>query len=137
GGTHAVRELLEDTLANFDRRERELEWTAEALALYLPPQREWSDKYGNRHTLDEVAEELLNRPLSSSFANCRGGKSACRPCLRRPFLAAIRPEGRVLLGVTPCLSPRELSTPSLPLPISAGGRSPGLLRQSSLPNSAD
>jgi hypothetical protein len=71
GGTRSVREVLQDTLANFDRHERELEWTAVALALYLPSKREWSDKYGNRHSLDEVAEELLNRPLTGR-ASCAG-----------------------------------------------------------------
>lgn len=62
---------MEDTLANFDRNERELEWTVVALALYLPPRREWTDKYGKRHTLDEVAEELLSRPLSNKVS-CAG-----------------------------------------------------------------
>jgi hypothetical protein len=68
-GPGTVRELLADALANFDLEQPEIEWSALAFALYLPPRRSWSDKFGTTLTFDDLAAELIKRPL--------GGR---RPC---------------------------------------------------------
>src|SRR5262249_41994153 len=46
GGARTVAALLADSLANFDLDKREPEWTALAYALYLPPRKQWTDKFG-------------------------------------------------------------------------------------------
>jgi hypothetical protein len=60
-GTQSVKEMLDDSLANFDIQKDELEWSALAYALYLPPQQCWTDKFGRVHTLDDLVEELARR----------------------------------------------------------------------------
>jgi hypothetical protein len=57
GGT--VRDLLDDALANFDVKQREIEWSVAAFALYLAPYRGWLDRYDRPHTFDEAARELI------------------------------------------------------------------------------
>jgi hypothetical protein len=63
GGERNVRDILNDTLAKFNPEQREIEWSALALALYLPPQRSWRDKFGTEYSLDYLAEKLMNRLL--------------------------------------------------------------------------
>lgn len=65
-----VRDLLRDSIANFHLRQEELNWTAVAYAFYLPPIRQWRNRYGECHTFDELAKELMSRPLQS--ASCAG-----------------------------------------------------------------
>ena len=65
-----IRHLLEDTTANFSLAEEEVYWDAVSLALYLPPQRSWEDKFGQRTSFDDLANELVNRPNSDS--SCAG-----------------------------------------------------------------
>ena len=62
GRTLALREVLRDSLANFHLKQRELAWTALAYALYLPPSREWINRYGESYSFDLLVEELLGRP---------------------------------------------------------------------------
>jgi hypothetical protein len=71
GGPRSVRQILDDTLANFDPKQTEIEWTALALALYLPPRGSWANKYGETFTLDALAGELMGRSFESSIA-CGG-----------------------------------------------------------------
>jgi hypothetical protein len=71
GGPRSVRRILDDTLAHFDPKQNEIEWTALALALYLPPRRSWANKFGETFTLDALAGELMSRPFESSIA-CGG-----------------------------------------------------------------
>jgi hypothetical protein len=66
GGRHSVQDLLDDAIAIFDLKSLEIEWTALAFVLYLPPRTSWTDKYGGRYTFDELAEELLGRPYAAS-----------------------------------------------------------------------
>ncbi len=58
----AVKDVLADALANFDP-DQELEWTAIALTLYLPPARDWIDKFGRKHDFDSLALKLMGRPF--------------------------------------------------------------------------
>jgi hypothetical protein len=70
-GPTSVRAMLDESLANFETSQ-EIEWTAMALALYLPPRRSWSDKFGRRHDFDGLATELLGRPLDDPEVACAG-----------------------------------------------------------------
>jgi hypothetical protein len=56
-----VRDLLADSLSNFNLRQAEIEWSAMAYALYLPPRRAWADKFGTVTTFDDLADELMQR----------------------------------------------------------------------------
>jgi hypothetical protein len=71
GGRRRVQHILDDALANFDPAQPEIEWSALAFVLYLPPGNRWADKYGTAHTLDELARALLSRPFEESLA-CAG-----------------------------------------------------------------
>jgi hypothetical protein len=67
GGTRSVRNILDDTLANFDLQQAEIEWSALAILLYLPPQNSWADKFGKMCRFDDLAQELIDRPLSETL----------------------------------------------------------------------
>ena len=69
GGT--VRSILDDSLANFDLKQ-EIEWTGLAFALYLPPQRGWSDRFGRRYTFDDLVAEMMARPFDREGISCEG-----------------------------------------------------------------
>jgi hypothetical protein len=71
GGDRTVQNILDDTLANFDLKKEEIEWSALSLALYLPPRRSWVDRYGNLVTLDDVAREMIAR-LYRPRLSCAG-----------------------------------------------------------------
>lgn len=61
-----LREALRDSIANFHLEQKELAWTALAYGLYLPPTREWENRFGERYSFDGLVDELLRRPLSES-----------------------------------------------------------------------
>jgi hypothetical protein len=67
GGPRTVRDILNDTCANFNPDQREIEWTALALALYLPPRSGWHDKFGKPYSLDSLSELLLGRPYAEGL----------------------------------------------------------------------
>lgn len=69
-GEFTLRDVLSDSLAQFHLSQRELAWTAYAYTFYLPPQRTWINRYGEQFSFDDVATELLNRPLASE--SCSG-----------------------------------------------------------------
>jgi hypothetical protein len=64
--TLSVRDVLQDSLANYHGGHEELMWTGLAYALYLPPNRSWLNRYGERTSFDDLATELLARPLDQS-----------------------------------------------------------------------
>jgi hypothetical protein len=64
--TLSVRDVLQDSLANYQADQGELMWTGLAYALYLPPSRSWLNRFGERTTFDDLASELLARPLNRS-----------------------------------------------------------------------
>ncbi|AGA28227.1 hypothetical protein [Singulisphaera acidiphila] len=68
-GDRPVRALFDDAVAEF-QIEQELEWTAVALALYLPPARSWTNRFGEATDFDALARELMGRPLAR--ASCAG-----------------------------------------------------------------
>jgi hypothetical protein len=57
-----VRDLLHDALAKFDLGQREIEWSALAFALYLPPQRSWTDRFGKVVSFDDLVARLISLP---------------------------------------------------------------------------
>jgi hypothetical protein len=61
--SHSLREMLRDSLANFHLQQKELAWTGLAYALYLPPGREWSNRFGERFSFDDLVTALIERPL--------------------------------------------------------------------------
>lgn len=65
-----LRLLLQDSIANFHLQQRELEWTGIAYALYLPPVAGWTNRFGEEYTFDDLAMNLLDRPLTG--ASCGG-----------------------------------------------------------------
>lgn len=67
---HTLREVLNDAVANFYLEKRELGWTAVAFASYLPPQRDWTNKFGQVFTFDDVVGKLLEGGFSR--ASCGG-----------------------------------------------------------------
>jgi hypothetical protein len=65
-----MRDVLADSLANFHLGQRELEWTTVAYALYLPPIRVWTNRFGETFSFDDIAHELMRRPLA--LTSCCG-----------------------------------------------------------------
>jgi hypothetical protein len=70
-GASTVGALLDDSLANFDLKAGEIEWSALAFALYLPPRTSWADKYGRVTTFDQLAGEMMRRPVDEK-TSCGG-----------------------------------------------------------------
>ena len=70
GSVATVRDLLRVSVAEFHLNQLELAWTANALALYLPPQRTWKNRLGEEYDFDMLVERLLDRPLTSE--SCAG-----------------------------------------------------------------
>ncbi|AGA28492.1 hypothetical protein Sinac_4293 [Singulisphaera acidiphila DSM 18658] len=66
GLTYSLQDVLQDSLANFDLHQKELEWTGLAYALYLPPLRQWKNRFGDRYSFDDLTNELLSRSLVHS-----------------------------------------------------------------------
>lgn len=69
GGEASLAVLLADSLARFEPGQ-EIEFTAVALARYLPPERSWTDRFGRPHSLDEVVDALLATPAGQGV--CAG-----------------------------------------------------------------
>ena len=68
--TFTLRDVLSDSIAEFHLGQAEISWTTVAYALYLPPEREWRNRYDERTTFDDLLGELLGRPLER--ASCGG-----------------------------------------------------------------
>jgi len=64
-----LADLLRDSVENFDIKQDELAWTAVAYAIYLP-QRQWSNRYGESFSFDDVADALMSTRFED--ASCGG-----------------------------------------------------------------
>lgn len=71
GRTGTVADLLQDAVMRFAWTRRELDFIACALALWLPPERTWTDQFQNRYSFDELVDHLLAVPW---------GKGSCGGC---------------------------------------------------------
>jgi hypothetical protein len=65
GRAAVVGDLVTDLLAN-QLLAGEIYWDAVAIALYLPPRNQWTNRLGDRITMDLLVDELLHRPYSDS-----------------------------------------------------------------------
>jgi hypothetical protein len=59
-GAYCIGDLLSEAVANFDLDEREPAWTAMALTRYLPPRKEWVDRFGEGTTFSKLVQHLLH-----------------------------------------------------------------------------
>jgi hypothetical protein len=69
-GENTLLAVIDDAVANFSFHD-ELHWISVALAMYLPPQREWTNKYGETFTFSKIAERLMAQGPGESRA-CGG-----------------------------------------------------------------
>jgi hypothetical protein len=67
---YEVRDVLADSIAEFNLKQQEASWTAIAYALYLPPISRWLNRYGEAYSFDDLTTNLLDRPLDES--SCGG-----------------------------------------------------------------
>jgi hypothetical protein len=93
GEAVALREVLNDSIANFHLGQKELAWTAIAYALYRADQPTWTNRYGEAYSFDDLANKLISRPLDRE--SCGGTHllyaltimarvDSTRPILRQP-----------------------------------------------------
>ena len=61
-----LKDFLADSIANFHLGQEEIEWTALTYAMWLPPERTWVNKFGETFAFDQLATELMQRPLDKS-----------------------------------------------------------------------
>ena len=69
GREGTLADILQDTIMNFNWFQ-ELEFVGCALAYWLPPERSWTNQFGEVFTFDELMEHLLAQPLGKG---CCGG----------------------------------------------------------------
>ena len=65
-----IAEMICDSMDHFDIQQKELEWTTLAYLHYMTHIDTWRDRFGARHSFDDIAQELLSRPLVG--ASCNG-----------------------------------------------------------------
>ncbi|MEM9645841.1 MAG: hypothetical protein AAF989_12695, partial [Planctomycetota bacterium] len=68
--TILAKDLLRTSVREFHLDQEEIEWTATAFALYLPPQACWANRLGETFTFDDLATTLMSR--SPGQGSCRG-----------------------------------------------------------------
>ncbi|HEV3304431.1 MAG TPA: hypothetical protein VG055_32570 [Planctomycetaceae bacterium] len=68
--TCTLRDLLSESVANFTFEQSELSFTAEAYARYLPPARNWTDRFGRTIDFCELACYLMDHDLQGQ--SCAG-----------------------------------------------------------------
>jgi len=73
GGEKSLKSLVRHAMLNFSTKQKEIEWSAIAIAYYVSPAREWRDKYNRIVDLDSISLELLHRLNSEDrSAACNG-----------------------------------------------------------------
>jgi len=68
-GPFFVKDIFNDVVANFFL-DGEIYWDAVGIAIYLPPQKTWTNKFGEEYSFDQLVEELIRRPPADS--SCSG-----------------------------------------------------------------
>ena len=89
-----IKDILDDSIANFSLKEREIAWTAIAYVLYLQPDHPWRNRYGDQFQFDDLANEILGRQLSTE--SCGGAHLLYALTL----LARVDQEARMLSSAT-------------------------------------
>jgi hypothetical protein len=69
-GTYSISNLLSDSVANFSFDQHEPAWTAIAYAKYLPPGKDWKNRFGETTSFSKMTDYLLNVKLNSQ--SCAG-----------------------------------------------------------------
>lgn len=69
-GPATIADAVGDLVANFSF-DGELEWAVSALAIYLPPDGRWTNKFGVSYSFDDAVVELTRRPLGWG-SSCSG-----------------------------------------------------------------
>lgn len=69
-GRLPVADLLATSVSEFHLDQKEMSWTASALASYLPPQTIWWNRYGEEYSFDALVQEMMARKLNRE--SCRG-----------------------------------------------------------------
>ncbi len=65
-----IEDILNESIARFGLEQEELAWTTMAYAKYLPPKKEWSNRFGELTTFDLLATHLIDQDLSKH--SCAG-----------------------------------------------------------------
>lgn len=68
--SYSISNLLSETVANFAFDQKELAWTAITLAKYVPPSREWTNRFGDRTSFSLLVQNFLQRKLTRE--SCAG-----------------------------------------------------------------
>jgi hypothetical protein len=69
-GVYSISNLLAESVANFSFDQSEPAWTAMAYAKYLPPKKEWTNRFGERTSFSRLAQYLLDLDWNSQ--SCGG-----------------------------------------------------------------
>ena len=69
-GSLTLAELLSESAANVSLDQRELPWTAIALATYLPPKKTWRNRFDQEISFSQLARRLIQR--MSAAESCGG-----------------------------------------------------------------
>ncbi len=69
-GAYSIADLLADSLASFDFKQRELAWSAMAFAKYVPPETQWTNRNGVRLNFSELVGALLRTDFNAE--KCAG-----------------------------------------------------------------
>lgn len=64
-GVGSIRDVVNDMTATFNFNQ-EIYWTTTALAFYLPPQTEWTNKFGHRFSFDDLTTKLTASPVGEA-----------------------------------------------------------------------
>src|SRR5205085_532920 len=62
-GTTTVGELLHGALHRFHLEQQEFEWSAISYARYVLPVTSWTNQHGQRISVDDLVDDLINHPL--------------------------------------------------------------------------
>lgn len=66
----SIQDLIHESVANFSFDQNEIAWTAIAYAHYLPPARQWTDRFGRTTTFSELLQHLMD--LGFAGQSCGG-----------------------------------------------------------------
>ena len=69
-GKTSIGELLQGTLNRFHLEQQEFEWSAISYARYVFPNKSWPNQHGQKITVDELVDDLINHSLE--FGVCGG-----------------------------------------------------------------
>lgn len=69
-GQYSISHLLAESVATFYLQQREPAWTAIAYAKYLPPRKEWVNRFGEKTSFSDLANALMQNEMSQQ--SCAG-----------------------------------------------------------------